>query len=117
MTTTIRFARLARQAPLTTCLALALCAGAAFAQTPARYEGLCDASAAIALDARHFVVASDEVNTLFIFDRDRPEVVGRVALDGFLRTGDSEADLESAGRIRIVGSMYKLDTGAVDFYL
>lgn len=27
------------------------------------------------------------------------------------------AELETAGRIRIVGSMYKLDTGAVDFYL
>ena len=115
MTTTIRFARLARQAPHTTCLALALCAGAAFAQTPARYEGLCDASAAIALDARHFVVASDEVNTLVIFDRDRPQAVGRVALDDFLRTGDSEADLEAAtlvgDRIYWIGSLSRDSKG------
>jgi len=27
------------------------------------------------------------------------------------------AELESAGRIKMVGAMYKLDTGAVDFYL
>ena len=27
------------------------------------------------------------------------------------------AELEAKGSIRIVGSMYKLDTGAVDFYV
>ena len=58
---------------------LALSAGAAVGQTIERYDGLCDASAAVALDARHFVVAGDEDNTLRIFERDQPQARATVA--------------------------------------
>jgi len=82
-----------------TMLCLALAAGAAFGQMDERYDGLCDASAAVALDARHFVVASDEDNTLRIFERGQPRARASVALDAFLRGGKAEADLEGATRI------------------
>lgn len=77
--------------------ALLLCAaGAAAAQT--RYEGLCDASAAVALDARHFVVADDEHNKLSIYRRGEAKAVGKVELDKFLKT-DKEADLEGSAQV------------------
>jgi len=76
---------------------LLLCAaGAAGAQ--ARYEGLCDASAAVALDAGHFVVADDEHNRLSVYRRGEPRRVGQVDLDSFLKTG-KEADLEGAAQV------------------
>lgn len=75
---------------------LLLLAAAAGAQT--RYEGLCDASAAVALDARHFVVADDEHNTLVIYRRGEARPVGQVELDKFLKT-DKEADLEGAAQV------------------
>ena len=37
------------------------------AQQPATYNGPCDASAAVALDASYFIVANDENNTLAIY--------------------------------------------------
>lgn len=64
-----------------------------------RYDGLCDASAAVALDATHFVVAGDEDNELRIYARDRPQVLATVPLQSFLRTGRDEADLEAGTRI------------------
>jgi hypothetical protein len=36
------------------------------------YCGMCDASAAVAIDSHRFVVASDEDNVLRLFDRDKP---------------------------------------------
>lgn len=82
---------------------------AAFGQAVERYEGACDASAALALDARHFVVAGDEKNVLRIYERERPKAVAKVALGGFLRTDGNEVDLEAGTRIgeRIywIGSM------------
>ncbi|MGM9480630.1 DUF3616 domain-containing protein [Roseateles sp. NT4] len=80
------------------CLAalLLIAAGAAGAQT--RYEGLCDASAAVALDARHFVVADDEHNKLSIYRRGEAKAVGQVELDAFLKT-DKEADLEASALV------------------
>ncbi|MBK6335557.1 MAG: DUF3616 domain-containing protein [Betaproteobacteria bacterium] len=80
-------------------LTLAFSAAAACGQTAARYEGLCDASAAVALDALHFVVASDEDNLLRIFDRDKPKALATLSLEAFLRTRRIEADLEGAARI------------------
>lgn len=69
----------------------------ASAQAPERYRGLCDASAAVALDARHFVVADDEHNSLQVFRRDAPDAVGRVDLDSFLGTqAGRESDIEGA---------------------
>ncbi len=80
-------------------LCSALAAGAVFAQTPTRFEGLCDASAAVALDARHFVVAGDEDNTLRIYERGRPQVRAIVPLGAFLGDRKVEADLEAGTRI------------------
>lgn len=78
---------------------LALAAGAAVGQRDERYDGLCDASAAVALDARHFVVASDEDNTLRIFERGQPQARATLPLQPFLGSGKDEADLEAATRI------------------
>lgn len=85
-----------RPAPI---LLLALAAGTALAQSVTRYEGLCDASAAVALDARHFVVAGDEDNTLRIYQRGPSQARASLPLDAFLRSGKDEADLEAATRI------------------
>jgi len=82
-----------------TILCFALTAGPAFAQTATYYDGLCDASGAVALDARNFVVAGDEDNTLRIFERGQPQVQATVPLSTFLRTGKDEADLEAGTRI------------------
>jgi len=78
---------------------VALNTGAAVGQTSEQYEGLCDASAAVALDTRHFVVAGDEDNTLRIFERGQPNALASVPLDAFLHSGKVEADLEAAARI------------------
>lgn len=69
------------------------------AQQQAVHEGLCDASAAAALDATHFVVASDEVNTLFIFQRGRAAARATVSLDAFLDTEGKESDLEGVATV------------------
>lgn len=75
---------------------LALLAAVAQAQT--RYEGLCDASAAMALDARHFIVADDEHNRLTVYQRGVPKPVREVELGAFLRA-EKESDLEGAARV------------------
>jgi hypothetical protein len=65
-----------------------------------RYSGLCDASAAVALDSTHFVVADDEHNRLQVYHRERPAPVGAIDLAPFLGTrADRESDLEGAARI------------------
>jgi hypothetical protein len=82
-------------------LALALLgAAAASAAEPMSYRGLCDASAAAALDGRHFVVAGDEDNRLRIYRRSEPEPLRDVVLDRFLGTRKgAESDLEGAARV------------------
>ena len=78
-------------------LATLVAGAAAGAQPIDRYRGLCDASAAVALDARHFVVADDEHNVLQVFRRDAPDAVGRIELDAFLGTeAGRESDIEGA---------------------
>lgn len=93
---------------------LLIAAGAAGAQT--RHEGLCDASAAVALDARHFIVADDEHNRLAIYKRGEPAMVGQVELDKFLKA-KKEADLEGAAqvgsRIYWIASHARNSTGKV----
>lgn len=85
-----------------TLAALLLCAaGAAAAAQPRHvqaYEGLCDASAAVALDAQHFAVADDERNRLTLYRRGAGRPVGQVELDAFLKTA-KEADLEGAAQV------------------
>lgn len=83
-------------------LALTLFAGSASgapASAAMTYRGACDASAAVALDADHFVVASDEDNTLRVYRRGRPEPVGEVPLAAFLDSGNKESDLEAAAAV------------------
>ena len=76
--------------------------GHAYAQAEVvSYKGMCDASAAVALDADHFVVANDERNKLRIYKRGQaaPEGPG-VDLSKFLGTKpDKESDLEGAAAV------------------
>lgn len=79
-----------------------------------QYEGLCDASAAIALNANKFIVADDENNVLKIYDKN---VLGKplqivplsTIFPGEIQDGDDlEIDLEGAaeldGKIFWIGS-------------
>lgn len=87
----------------------------AFGQPIVRYDGMCDASGAVALDARHFVVAGDEKNVLNVYAQASPKAVDKLKLDSFLRTDGKEADLEAATRVgdRIywIGSMSRDSKG------
>lgn len=64
------------------------------------YRGMCDASAAVALDKDHFVVADDELNVLRVYRRDRPDPVTLVDVSSFLGTEpEKESDIEGAAAI------------------
>jgi Protein of unknown function (DUF3616) len=65
------------------------------------HSGMCDASAGIALDADHFVVANDERNRLMIYKRGERQPIGKgVDLAPFLGTNPKkESDLEGAATI------------------
>ena len=78
--------------------AAVLLAAGVQAQDITLYRGMCDASAAVALDATHFVVANDEDNSLRIFRRGQPQAVATVPLARYLGTAN-ESDLEGAARI------------------
>jgi hypothetical protein len=73
---------------------------AAFTGKEFSYQGMCDASAAVALDANHFAVADDERNTLLVFKRGEKGAVGSIDLSVFLGTKpDKESDIEGAATI------------------
>lgn len=62
-----------------------------------RYRGPCDASAAVALDADHFVVGNDEDSVLRIYRRGQAQEVARLDLTTFLGVApDDEVDIEAA---------------------
>jgi hypothetical protein len=64
------------------------------------HRGICDASAAATLDARHFIVADDEQNVLRIYDRRIAEPVGSVSFKKFLGIKEhEESDVEGASAI------------------
>ncbi len=65
-----------------------------------RYDGMCEASAAVALDSQHFIVGDDESNALNIY-RIGQSAPARPAVDlsGFLDTADKASDIEGATRI------------------
>lgn len=65
------------------------------------YKGICDASAAVAIDANRFVVADDEKNTLRVYRRDQAEPLDQsIDLSKFLDTKPKkESDLEGAAVI------------------
>jgi hypothetical protein len=66
------------------------------------FTGACDASGAVALDDRRFLVADDEDNVLRVYDADRggpPERMFDIGAELALAEPDAEADLEAAARI------------------
>ena len=64
------------------------------------YAGLCDASAAVAIDDNRFVVADDERNTLAVFRIGQRDAIERIDLSRHLDTkADKESDIEGAARI------------------
>jgi hypothetical protein len=70
------------------------------AQQISTYRGPCDASAAVALDADHFVVGDDERNTLHVYRRGQAQAVGQLPLSKFLKTdANEESDIEGAALI------------------
>ena len=70
------------------------------AQQITTFKGPCDASAAVALDATHFIVGDDEHNTLHIYRQDQPAPVASLNLANFLATtANEESDIEDAAAI------------------
>ena len=65
---------------------------AGVAAGPVRYEGLCEASAAVALDDTRFAVASDDLEVLTVYERGKAAPVATVPLDDV-------TDIEAAARI------------------
>lgn len=65
------------------------------------YKGMCDASAAFALDADHFIVGNDERNKLRIYKRGQPgPLEPGIELSTFLGTKiDKESDIEGSAAI------------------
>ena len=89
------------EAAIAALLAVGLAAPAS-AQQVTTFNGPCDASAAVALDAAHFIVANDENNTLHVYRQDQPTPVASLNLANFLGTAaDEESDIEGA---TVIGS-------------
>lgn len=68
------------------------------------YNGIRDASAAVALDHHHFVVANDERDTLVVYRFGQPDPVDQLKLSKYLRADGvkgkvREADLEGSARV------------------
>lgn len=85
---------------------LSLASAAAQAQgAPTVYHGACDGSAAVALDANHFVAANDDENSLRVYRIGKSESVAEIDLNPVLKPEkkDSgkpkEVDIEAAARI------------------
>ena len=68
------------------------------------YKGMCDASAAVALDNKTFIVANDEDNILQIFEKDKPDALQTVKLSEIFanKINDGkkhETDIEGAAQL------------------
>lgn len=94
--------RAAAVAALLWCVAASATAHASAAGTVTTYRGACDASAAVALDAQHFVVGNDENDILATYRLGDVAAVGQADLTRFLgaRKGE-ESDVEGAA---VIGS-------------
>jgi hypothetical protein len=77
-----------------------LSAQSVLAQTVETYQGICDASAAVAIGSDRFVVANDESNVLHFYRRGVPDPEAVLDLSEFLDAppGD-EVDIEGAATI------------------
>lgn len=87
---------------LSLCLALWSTAAPAAVTADLVYRGACDASAAVALDADHFVAASDEDNTLRVYRRgSAAPPVQSFDLSAFIQAKAKrpESDLEGVARL------------------
>ncbi len=69
------------------------------ARAPWLHRGICNASAAVALDAERFVVADDEISDLKIYRFDGAEAVADIDLHAFLGGDGEEADLEGGALV------------------
>ncbi|MBB5535137.1 DUF3616 domain-containing protein [Rhizobium giardinii] len=76
---------------------LGILPGADAQAEPIDYIGICEASAAVALDDTHFVVASDETNTFQIYRRGIAKPVRALKFKSFI--GNEKSDIEAAARI------------------
>jgi hypothetical protein len=64
------------------------------------YTGCCDASAAVAIDGRYFVIADDEDNILRVYERAGGAPVMQIDLNSYLGAGRTEeADLEGGAMV------------------
>jgi hypothetical protein len=63
------------------------------------YKGLCEASAGAFVDDKHFVVASDETNRLQLYERGKPDPIGK-GFDMGPFTSFDKSDLEGAAVIK-----------------
>ena len=83
-------------------LGVAAAAQGASLSAPTTYRGMCDASAAVSLNADLFAVANDEDNTLRVYHR-KPGGLPAFSFDltAFLRIGKKspEADIEGSAAI------------------
>jgi Protein of unknown function (DUF3616) len=70
------------------------------------YSGMCDASAAIALDKDIFLVASDEDNVLRVYRRGKPKVKQHIRLDTDLKVDPEEPEVDIEGAARIGDIIY-----------
>src|SRR2546426_46514 len=83
-------------------LPVGLACGEIKVSRPMKYSDMCDASAAVAINERLFVVACDEDNILRIYRNDAPgPPVQKFDLSRFLQlhTKHPETDLEGAARL------------------
>ena len=81
-------------------------AGAQAGPSIVEYSGMCDASAAVALDKDIFIVASDEDNILRIYRRGEPAATQSIPLDAFLEVDPDHAEADLEGATRIGGTIY-----------
>lgn len=70
------------------------------------YPGMCDASAAVAINEKLFVVANDEDNVLRIYRRGEPGPPQRIDLSGFLGINEKHLEVDIEGAARIGDTIY-----------
>ncbi|MEO8317060.1 MAG: DUF3616 domain-containing protein [Bradyrhizobium sp.] len=70
------------------------------------YSGMCDASAAIALENGIFVVASDEDNILRVYRRGEPAAAQSIPLGQDLKVDPDEPEVDLEGAARVGDTIY-----------
>lgn len=70
------------------------------------YSLMCDASAAVAIDAERFVVANDEDNVLRVYHRDRPQPLAECDMSSHLSVEPAEPESDMEGACWLDGRIY-----------